>query len=471
MTAETQERMDRSRQLGEEKVSKLLLTFSIPAITGMMVNALYNIVDRIFIGNGVGSLGIAGITIGFPIMLVGMAFGMLFGFGATSLISIKLGERKKEEAERILGNGTALLIISSIILTVLGLVYLDPLLQLCGASETVLPYAREYVRIILLGTVFASLGFGMNNFIRAEGNPKMAMLTMIIGAVLNIILDPIFIFVFGWGLQGAAWATVISQMVSGAWVLYYFLSKKSSLDLRWPNLRLHAGFVGRIMAVGAAPFAMHLAASLLNVIMNKSLTFYGGDVAVAGMGIIHSVATMILMPIFGLNQGAQPIIGFNYGAGNFTRVKEALRLAVLAATVVVCIGFVAIEVWPAQLIALFNARDKELIDFGAYALRVFLIALPVIGFQVVGSSYFQAVGKPRQAMILTLSRQVLILIPLLLVLPRFYGLDGILYAGPISDVGATILTALWLGMEFRGQGSKNGISLQMDEVVSRGNGC
>jgi len=451
--------VDRSKQLGEEKISKLLLKFSIPAIIGMVVNALYNFVDRIFIGNGVGSLGIAGITISFPLMLIVFAFAMLIGFGATSLISIKLGENKKEEAELIMGNGLVLLIFISATISGLGLIFIDPLLQIFGASATVLPYARDYLTIILWGTVFMTVSFGMNNFIRAEGNPKIAMFTMLIGAILNIILDPIFIFVFNWGIKGAALATIIAQMVSTTWVLSYFLSGKSTLNLRSQNLKLQFPTVKKIAAIGSAPFAMQLAASLLNVIMNNSLNFYGGDVAVAGVGIINSILTLILMPIFGINQGAQPIIGFNYGAQKFDRVKEGLKLAIIAATLVVTLGFLATRLFPQQFIALFNRDDPELIAFGAEAIRIFFFFLPIIGFQIVSASYFQAVGKPKKAMFLTLSRQVLLFIPLLLILPRFLGLKGILYAAPISDIGSSLLTGLWLLMEIKSLNKQHESSL------------
>lgn len=447
--------MNNSNQLGEEKILKLLLRFSVPAIIGMLVNALYNIVDRVFIGRGVGSLGIAGITIGFPIMLVIMGCAMLVGIGATSLISIKLGEQNKDGAEHIAGNGMALLIIISIALTVIGLIFLTPLLKLFGASEIVLPYARDYMRIILLGTIFQSIGFGMNNFIRAEGNPKIAMFTMLIGAILNTILDPIFIFVFNWGIGGAALATIISQAVSAAWVLYHFFSGRSTLKIYKKNLKLDKAVVKGILAIGFAPFAMQIAASLLNVVMNKSLSFYGGDVAISGMGIINSITMLMLMPVFGINQGAQPIIGYNYGAERFDRVKEALKLAIAGATIIVTIGFIATRLFPEQFIAMFSKEDTELIAFGVHALNIFLIFLPIIGFQIVGANYFQAVGKPKQAMMLSLSRQVLILIPALLILPKFFQINGLLMAGPLSDLLSSIITGTWLYRELKHLGAKH----------------
>jgi putative MATE family efflux protein len=449
--------MDRSQQLGSEKISKLLLKFSIPAIIGMLVNALYNVVDRIFIGRGVGTLGIAGITIGFPLMLILLAFAMLVGIGATALISISLGEQDKEKAEHIMGNAILLLVMIAAFISVAGLWFMDPLLKLFGASAEVLPYAKAYLRIILYGAIFQNLGFGMNNFIRAEGNPKMAMLTMLIGAVLNTILDPIFIFVFHLGIQGAAWATILSQFISAMWVIYYFRSGKSILKIYRKNFKLHIPTVGRICAIGSAPFAMQLAASVLTVILNNSLRFYGGDNAISAMGIINSISMLILMPIFGINQGAQPIIGYNYGAKQYERVKKTLRLAIVAATGVVLIGFVITRVFPEELICLFNNKDKELIAFGTHALKIFLIFLPIIGFQVVSASYFQAVGKPKQAMFLSLSRQVLLLIPALLILPRYYGLDGVFMAGPASDLVSSIITGIFIFRELRQLDQKHDI--------------
>ena len=449
--------VDTAKQLGEEKVLQLLFKFSIPAIVGMLVNALYNVVDRIFIGNGVGSLGIAGVTIGFPIMVIIMAFGMLIGLGANALISIRLGEQKKEEAEAIMGNAFILLTGTAVAISMVGLLFLEPLLRTFGASDAVLPYAKDYMSIILFGAVFQSVGFGMNNFIRAEGKPQIAMLTMLIGAFLNTALDPLFIFVFRWGIKGAALATIISQAAVAAWVLSYFLGGRSMLRLSMKKLKLQPETASKIIALGSAPFAMQLASSLLHAIMNRSLYIYGGDIAVSGMGVVMSVMTLIIMPVIGINQGVQPIIGYNYGAQKYDRVKEALKLGIIAATVVVCIGFAFSRLFPEQLISLFNREDDELIAFGSYAISVFMIFLPIVGFQISASGYFQAVGKPKQAMFLSLSRQVLILIPALLILPRFFQLKGVLMAGPLADLISSIITGIWLCMElyYLNQKSRN----------------
>lgn len=441
--------MDTTKQLGEDRILTLLKRFSIPAIVGMLVNALYNIVDRIFIGNSVGSDGIAGITVAFPIMIIMMGFAMLIGFGSTSLLSIRLGEKKIDEAERIIANGMSLLIITSLIISVLGLVFLHPILEAFGASESVLPYSVQYMQIILIGGVFQAIGFGMNNYIRALGSPKTSMLTMLIGALLNTILDPIFIYVFNWGIRGAAIATIFSQFVSSVWVLYYFFGGKSYLKIRFRNMRLHFKTVVKILSLGFPPFIMQIAASVMNTIMNRKLQMYGGDLAISAMGITSSVNMMILMPIFGLNQGAQPIIGYNYGARNFHRVKETVRHGMVGATIIVLLGFALTRIFPSQIVALFGKNDLELIRIGTRSIQIFLLGLPFVGFQVMSSGYFQAVGKPKQAMMLTLARQVVILIPAILILPGIYGLDGILAAGPLSDIVSAILCGVLLFFELK----------------------
>ncbi|MEA4961380.1 MATE family efflux transporter [Lutispora sp.] len=440
--------VEREKLLGESEIPKLLLKFSIPAIVGMLVNGLYNFVDMVFIGNGVGPLGIAGVRMGFPIIVINMAFSMLIGIGANSLISIRLGQKRKEDAELILGNALVSMIIIAALLTIAGLIFMNPLLKVFGASEDVMPYAQGYLSIILYGAIFQMIGMGMNNFIRGEGNPKIAMITMLIGAILNTILDPIFIFVFKWGIQGAALATILSMAVSAIWVLYYFLYGKSLLKIRKPNLKIRKDIIKSIVTIGLAPFSMQLASSVLIIFMNKGLSYYGGDIAVSAMGIINNVAMIFMMVVFGINQGAQPIIGFNYGAQKYDRVKTALKYAIGAATIVVTIGFISTRLFSAQIIGIFS-NDPELIALGAKGLRRVLLFMPIIGFQVVSSAYFQAVGKPKQSMLLSLSRQVLILIPMILILPKFMGLEGLFTAGPISDLFSSILTALFLVFELK----------------------
>jgi putative MATE family efflux protein len=457
--------LDSTEKLGQEGIGKLLTTFSAPAIVGMLVMSLYNVIDRVFIGNSAGALGIAAITVGFPIMIAQFAFVGMIGVGATALVSIRLGQQNRDAAEFIMGNALVLLTILAVAMTVLGLVFLDPLLRAFGASDEVLPYARTYISIILCGSVFQSLSFGMNNFIRAEGNPRTAMATMLIGSVLNALLAPLFIFGFNWGMAGAGLATALSQAVSAIWVMLHFILGRSTLKIRRANLRVDFATSKQMMALGTAFFAMQIAQSVLSAIMNTSLGAYGGDVAISGMGIVISLMTLIVMPVVGINQGAQPIIGYNYGAQRFDRVKATLKYAAIAATAVTTAGFVVIRLFPTQLITMFDSQDAELIAFGTNALVVFMTFLPLIGFQVVGSGYFQAVGKPRQALILSLSRQVLILVPALLILPQFFQMGGVLISGPLSDLAASVLTGLWLFFELRDLNRRHEESL---EIVGSG---
>lgn len=441
--------MDHSHQLGQESIGKLLLKFSIPSIIGMVVTALYNIVDRIFVGQGVGSLAIAGIAVSFPMMNFLMACGMLIAFGATALIAIRLGEKRKEEAETILGHTLTLLILVYAALSALGLIFTDPILQWFGASTDVLPYAREYLRIILLGGIFNGIGFGMIHLIRAEGNPAVSMGAMLLGAVLNTVLDPLFIFGFHWGIAGAAWATILSQAASAAWSLSYYLGGRSTLKLKLSNLKLQRPLVIQILLLGL-PIALIEAITCVEaIIYNKGLGAFGGDLAISGMGIISSISMLILMPIFGINLGAQPIIGYNYGAKNFSRVKRALMLSIGAASAVVVVGFLVCQFFAEGLIRLFNPNDVGLVKLGAHMLRVFMAMLPLVGFMIACGGYFQAVGKPKESMTLTLVRQVLLLIPLLLILPRFIGLEGILWSGPISTVVSFFITLIWIARELR----------------------
>lgn len=440
---------DRSAQLGQGSVPRLLLRFSAPAIVGMMAQALYSLIDRVFVGRVIGGDGIAGITVAFPFMLIVLAFGMLIGFGATAQISIWLGRQRKDVAERILGNAAMLLMLASLVITVAGLLLIDQILVVFGASETVLPYAHDYLKIIVLGTVFQMVGFGLNTAIRGEGNPRVAMLSMLISVVLNAILAPIFIFWLHWGMQGAALATVLAQAVSAVWVLAYFLSGTSVLRLRATDLWLDRETCLGIFVIGSPPFAMQLAACALQSLLNHQLHIYGGDAAIAVMGIIYSVVMMIAMPIFGINQGAQPIIGYNYGARRFDRVKKTLETAIMAGSALTIVGFIIMMLFPAQVVRIFASNDEALVAMGTHAIRIAVSMLPIVGFQIVSASYFQAVGKPKIAIILSLSRQVLILVPALLIMPHFFGLDGVWASMPTADLAASVLTGFCLMLELR----------------------
>lgn len=438
---------ERAKALGEESVLKLLLGFSIPAIIGMLVNALYNIVDRIFIGRGVDELALGGVFVGMPISLILMAFAMLIGIGGNTLVSIKLGQDKHEDAEKIIGNSAVLLVLVSIVISLVGLIYLEPLLNTFGASPANIGYAKDYMKIILYGAPLQVLGFGMNNFIRGDGSPKVAMGTMLIGAILNTVLDPIFIFIFKMGVKGAALATIISQGVSAIWVMYYFLKGNSMLKLKKEYLSLKLDIIIEIISLGFAPFSMQIAASMVTVILNTNLQKYGGDLAISSMSVIQSITQLILMPIFGINQGAQPILGYNHGAQKYDRVKETLKYAIIGATSITILGFILVQFFPIQIFRIFMGTKgslKEISKIGVPGMRINLALLPIIGFQVVAANYFQATGKPKQSAFLSLSRQVLVLIPAIIILPKFFGLTGVWLSGPVSDLIATLVTIIFL---------------------------
>lgn len=441
--------MNNANELGDGKINSLLWKFSWPAVIAMLINSLYNIIDRIFVGHGVGSIAIAATTVAFPIMLILMAVSVLIGVGATSLISIRLGEKKPKEAEKIVGNATLLLILLPICISIIYFLFSDPILIFFGASAEVLPYAKEFTHIIMLASALGSLSMGMVNFIRAEGNPRMSMYTQVIGTVINIVLNYTFVMKLGFGIKGSALATVCGQTFSAIWVLSYFLWGPSLLKIRLKNFRLKKSLVISIMCIGFAPFSMQLANSLQNVILNKSLMTYSGDMALSAMGIISSVATLMFMPILGISQGAQPIIGFNYGAQQFDRVKETLKKAVIVGTIIAVVSTAVVHLWSIQIAGMFNNNNVELTKLTAHAMSVYFFMFPVAGFQIVCSQYFQAVGKPIQSTILGLSRQLLLLIPLLLILPHFWGTEGIWRTPPIADILSALITAIVISLEMK----------------------
>lgn len=430
--------------IGTEKVSKLLFQFSVPAIIGMTINALYNIVDRIFIGNSpdLGAIGLAAITICFPIMIIIMAVGILFGVGGATVFSINLGKGDIERANKAISNATTLLIVFGLMITIIGEIFLKDLLIAFGASEAMLPYSEEYLRIILFGALFQVLAMGMNNFLRANGKPKLSMMTMLIGAIINTILDPIFIYVFRMGMTGAALATIFSMFVSMLWGLYHFLKKSEPHRIRLKNMKLEADLALEVISLGIPGFLLQLSGGLLSAILNSSLLKYGGDIAVSAMGIVNSIQNLLILPVVGLNQGLQPIVSFNYGAKQHTRVKEAVLLGIKTASIISIAGFLVGQIFPKFMVSLFN-QDPELLKFGEYAMRTWFKMTFLAGFQIVAANFFQAIGKPTKAMMLTLTRQVLVLIPCIIVFSKLWGLNGILYAAPFADLTSTTITAIF----------------------------
>lgn len=444
--------MDNQESLRHESISKLLIKYSVPAIIAMMVTSLYNTVDRAFIGSieGVGALAISGLGVTMPIFTIIVGFGVLIAFGGSTNISIKLGEQDKENAEKVLGNTLMLAIIISIIVMLIGILFMDKILYLFGASEHTISYARDYIGVIFLGTPFNLVSFCLNNAIRAEGNPKLASKTMIVGCILNLILDPIFIFGLDLGIKGAAMATVLCQIIISMWVLSYFLRKKSSLELKKSNLKLDFKIVKVIIAIGLAPFLMEMANGLIHVITNNSLKIYGGDFAIGAMTCVTSISLLFMMPVFGLSQGMQTIIAYNYGAKQYDRSKRALVLAMITAIFILTIGFILIKIFPEFFIGIFN-KDEALIDLAKKGININLFTLPIVSIAIIGPVYFQSIGKVKQSMFLTLLRQFIILIPLILTLPRILGLDGVWISQPISDILSVIIVSIFLVKEFKSQ--------------------
>ncbi|TEB14783.1 Multidrug export protein MepA [Pelotomaculum sp. FP] len=457
--------MEKSLEMRDRNIGSLLWKFSLPAIVAMLINALYNIVDRIFVGRGIGFVAIAATTVAFPIMIILMAVSMLIGIGATALISIRLGQQKMEEAEKVAGNAMVMIILLPVIIAVIYLLFPEPILIFFGASEEVLPYARDFVHIIMLGAAFGSISMGMNNFIRAEGNPRLAMFTQITGALINGVLNYIFIFKLGLGIKGSALATLSGQFLSAVWVLSYFLSGRSLVKIRLKNLKLQLPIIISIISIGFAPFAMQVANSVQQSILNKTLLVYGGDLALSAVGIIMSIAALLFMPIVGLSQGAQPLIGFNYGARQYDRVKETVKIAVIAGTCIAVAGYTVIHIWPVQIVGLFSKGDTALTEMTSQAMRVFFALFPVVGFQIICSNYFQAVGKPVQSTILSLSRQVLLFIPLLLILPNFWGINGVWRTAPIADGLAVLLTATLIYLEMKNLPQNHLVVAQVKQSV------
>jgi putative MATE family efflux protein len=434
----------RTKDLAELPIPRLMLKFFIPAFIGVFINALYNVVDRIFIGQGVGSVALSGVSVTFPVMLIVMGFGMLIGIGAGVLVSINLGKHDLNKAEQVLGNSFLLMLLVSVLITFIGFSIKNVMLHSFGATAETIQYANDYLDIILAGTVFQVVGFSLNNIIRAEGNPRIAMVSMILSAGTNMILNPIFIFGFGWGVKGSALATVISMILLTVWVLWHFRSSKSVVKLKLENIKFDLKIVLEILAIGMSPFFMQIANSVVQGIINTKLIAFGGDLAVGAMGIVNSVLTLIVMAIVAINMATQPIISYNYGAKSYGRVKETLRLAIIMATVIAVISFALVESFPGSIVRLFNSTDTGLLDFGKEGLRLSLLALPFVGFQVVIGNFFQSMGKAKIALFLTLNRQVIILIPLLFILPQFLGLHGIWLAMPISDFCSAIIVVFFL---------------------------
>ena len=434
--------------LGTESIGKLLMQYAVPAIIAMTASSLYNMVDSIFIGHGVGTMALSALALTFPLMNLGAAFGALVGVGAATLISVKLGQKDYDTAQRVLGNVFVLNILLGLAFTVIVFPFLNPILYFFGGSDETVEYARQFMEIILLGNVVTHLYLGLNAVLRASGHPKQAMYATIATVAINTILAPIFIFMFDWGIRGAAIATVSAQVIALLWQLKQFNNANELLHFRWGIFRLKRKIVFDSLAIGMSPFLMNLAACLIVILINQGLKKYGGDLAIGAFGIVNRLVFIVVMIVMGLNQGMQPIAGYNFGAKLYDRVNKVLKLTIIYATCVTTFGFLVGMLAPNLVVGIFTS-DAELTELSATGLRITVMFFPIIGFQMVTSNFFQSIGMAGKAIFLSLTRQMLLLLPCLLILPHFFGVAGVWYSMPVSDLLASLIALVMLVYQFR----------------------
>lgn len=435
-------------ELGTEKISRLLKQYALPAIIAQTAASLYNMVDSIFIGQGVGPLAISGLAVTFPLMNLSTAFGTLVGAGAAVMLSVLLGQKNYKAANKVLGNVVSLNIIIGLIFMAVSLIFIDPILYFFGASENTLPYAKEYITIILIGNVITHVYFGLNAAMRSSGFPKKAMALTIFTVVFNTILDPIFIFVFDMGIAGAAWATVLAQTVAMIIVLKHFSDKERAFHFEKGIFRLDMRVAKDSLAIGMGPFLMNAAACLVTLFINQQLRDYSGDLGIGAYGICNRLIFMFIMICMGLNQGMQPIAGYNYGAKQYSRVKEVFWMTAKLGTIVTCICFIIGMFFPRVAVGIFT-HDEALMEMASHGLRILVIGFPIVGFQMIGTNFFQCLGMVKKSVILSLSRQILFLLPLLYALPLWHGASGVWMSFPVSDVLSAALTAILLRRLFK----------------------
>ena len=431
-----------------ENIGKLLMQYAVPAIIAMTASSLYNMVDSIFIGHGVGTMAISGLALSFPLMNLAAAFGSLVGVGAATLISVKLGQKDYDTAQRVLGNVFVLNILLGVAFTVIVMAFLDPILYFFGGSDETVGYARDYMYIILLGNTITHLYLGLNAVLRSSGHPQKAMYATIATVIINTILDPVFIYGFGWGIRGAAIATIVAQIISLMWQLWIFSSKEELLHFHRGIFRLKRKIVFDSLAIGMSPFLMNMAACFIVILINQGLKKYGGDLAIGAFGIVNRLVFIIVMIVMGLNQGMQPIAGYNFGAKQYERVTKTLKLTIIYATGVTTFGFIIGMLFSDTVVGIFTS-DAELIELSAKGLRIVVMFFPIIGFQMVTANFFQSIGMASKAIFLSLTRQMVVLLPCLLILPRFFGAAGVWYSMPISDLLASLIAGTMLVWQFR----------------------
>lgn len=434
--------------LGTDPIGRLLTQYAIPAIIAMTASSLYNMADSIFIGQGVGAMAISGLALTFPMMNLAAAFGSLVGVGASTLVAMKLGQKDYAGANHVLGNVLVLNVILGFLFMVVFLAFLDPVLIFFGGSEQTIPYAKDYMRIILYGNIVTHMYLGLNSVLRSSGFPRMAMYTTLLSVVVNCVLNPIFIFSWGWGIKGAAWATVISQTISLLFQLVHFAKPQSLLHFQRGIYRLRSEIVRGILSIGLSPFLMNLCSCLIVILINRGLKEHGGDMAIGAYGIVNRIAFLFVMIIMGFNQGMQPIAGYNYGARLYPRVLQVTRLTMLCGVGVATLGFLLCEFMPEWIVWMFTT-DADLIAKSVYGLRIVFAVFPSVGFQMVSTNFFLSIGMSKKAIFLSLTRQMLFLLPGLLILPPLLGTLGVWISMPISDTVAFLATAVLLQRQFK----------------------
>lgn len=443
--------------LGTQPIPKLLLKFAVPSVISMLVNSIYNLVDQIFIGQGVGYLGNAATNVVFPFVMISMAVSMMVAVGTAANVGLNLGRGDQEKANQILGNGLSLAVISGIVILIIGQVFMVPLLGLFGATENIMPYAISYGRIYLVGTIFTSLGILLNDIIRADGNPSYSMRSMLLGAGINIVLDPLFIFVFKWGVQGAALATILGQLATLFCGLLY-LRKLRTLRFGQQYMKLNGEAVRMILTLGLSSFFTQVAGVFMQIIMNQQtikygeMSIYGADIPLTVFGIVNKVNGLMMSLVMGISVGSQPIFSFNYGAKKFDRVKQLVKTTLISCVSIGFIGMLCFQAFPSQIISIFGQENDLYNEFAVMCLKNMTIFIFVMGVQMVAGVYYQAVGKPIGALVLSLSRQVLFMIPALLILPAFFGIKGVMWSFPVSDVFSVALGAVMLAVEMKKMG-------------------
>lgn len=440
--------------LGNEKINRLIVKYAVPSIVAMLVTATYNLIDQIFIGNVVGELGNAATNIAFPLTNVCIALALLFGIGGAAMFNLKLGAGEKDEAQYYLGNAVSMLIISGLVLILIVELFLEPLLRMFGSPETVLPYAVEYTRVLAIGFPFTIFSLGANHLLRADGRPNLAMVCNIVGAVINVGLDALFVLALRWGMAGAAWATVIGQIVAGVLAFIFVLHGKT-FRLQWKHYIPKPKYFGKDASLGIAPAANQVSMMLVQILLNNSLRHYGGlsiygeEVPIACAGIVNKVGSVFMSFLIGLSQANQPICSFNYGAKKYDRVKEALYRTLIIAFVCSIIAFVVFQTLPDKILGLFGVVAERSLEFGCLFFRRFYFMVCVFFIQMVSSNFYTAIGKAWKGVFLSLTRSVIYLIPLMLILPRFFGIYGIVYSQPLADIFAITTAIIMLIVEFR----------------------